>query len=83
VWAAAILNPLITHEQDYDADHQAHLAEQRITLLNQEQWFAFDQIIQAVESQSGQSFFLNGPGGTGKTFVYNTICPSYATLSYS
>jgi hypothetical protein len=74
-WAAAVLNPLIAREQDYDADHQAHLAEQRVTLLNQEQRFAFDQIIRAVESRSGQSFFLNGPGGTGKTFVYNTVCP--------
>jgi hypothetical protein len=74
-WAAAILNPLIAREQDYDVDHQAHLAEQRVTLLNQEQRFAFNQIIRAVELRSGQSFFLNGPGGTGKTFVYNTVCP--------
>ena len=34
----------------------------------------FDQIMDAVESQSGQSFLLYGPGGTGKTYVYNTLC---------
>jgi chromosomal replication initiation ATPase DnaA len=24
--------------------------------------------------RTGQTFFLHGPGGTGKTFVYNTLC---------
>jgi hypothetical protein len=30
--------------------------------------------METVESKSGMCFFLNGPGGTGKTFVYNTLC---------
>ena len=25
-------------------------------------------------NKTGQSFFLHGPGGTGKTYVYNTLC---------
>ena len=40
----------------------------------QDQRYAFDQIMVVVESQSGQSFLLYGPGGTGKTYVYNTLC---------
>ena len=28
----------------------------------------------AVTIKSGECFFLSGPGGTGKTFVYNTLC---------
>jgi hypothetical protein len=28
----------------------------------------------SVENEEGRLFFLNGHGGTGKTFVYNTIC---------
>src|SRR6266542_3557172 len=75
-WAAAVQNPLIACEQDYDKEQQTQLAEQRIPLLNHDQRSAFDLIMQAVEAKSGQCFFLHGPGGTGKTFVYNTLCPS-------
>jgi hypothetical protein len=27
-----------------------------------------------VNNKTGQTFFLHGPGGTGKTYVYNTLC---------
>ena len=30
--------------------------------------------MEAVQEKSGQTFFLHGPGGTGKTYVYNTLC---------
>ncbi|KAF9789350.1 DNA helicase Pif1 like protein, partial [Thelephora terrestris] len=50
------------------------LAEERIAQFNPEQLDAYQQIILSVEMQSGQTFFLNGPSGTGKTFVYNTVC---------
>jgi hypothetical protein len=53
---------------------EAESAEQRIQFFNQDQQLAFDFINQAVQSHSGQSFFLHGPGGMGKTFVYNTLC---------
>jgi hypothetical protein len=31
-------------------------------------------IIDSVDNDLKKIFFLNGPGGTGKTFVYNTVC---------
>jgi Primosomal protein N'' (replication factor Y) - superfamily II helicase len=43
-------------------------------LFNADQQAAFDEIMAAIESKSGQCFFLHGPGGTGKTFIYNTLC---------
>jgi len=73
-WAEAIQNPLIACERDHDAQREAQLAQERIALLNQDQQVAFDAIVHAIESRSGQSFFLHGAGGTGKTFVYNTLC---------
>ena len=42
--------------------------------LNANQRAAYDQIIASVEEGSGKTFFLSGHGGTGKTFLYNTIC---------
>ena len=51
------------------------MANQRIPTLNNGQHAAFDAIVNAVETKSGQTFFLHGPGGTGKhTYVYNTLC---------
>jgi hypothetical protein len=73
-WAAAMANRLIAREQDYNADDETQLAQERIAQFNDDQRSAFDKIIQAVDSNSGKSFFLHGPGGTGKTFVYNTVC---------
>jgi len=73
-WADAIQNPLIARERDYDPVEEAQLAQERILLLNLDQRAAFDAIKNAVESKSGQCFFLHGPGGTGKTYIYNTLC---------
>lgn len=50
------------------------MAQKCIALLNQDQHVVFDAIVHAIESRSGQSFFLHSAGGTGKTFVYNTLC---------
>jgi PIF1-like helicase len=52
----------------------AKLTNQHISTLNNGQHAAFDAIVNAVKTKSGQTFFLHGPGGTGKTYVYNTLC---------
>jgi hypothetical protein len=73
-WAAAVGNRLVAEQRSYNIDDQAQLAAQRIPTLNPAQHSSFDAIVNAVETQSGQTFFLHGPGGTGKTYVYNTLC---------
>ena len=72
-WAELIGNPLI-REQHYNQDEQAALAAENIPCLNQGQRAAFDEIVKAVDEQSGQTFFFHGPGGTGKTFTYKILC---------
>ena len=60
--------------------------QHNIDLLNDDQRAAFDQVVGAVhDAESGATpdgatpdgaptvFFLNGPGGVGKTFVYKTL----------
>ena len=37
--------------------------------LNQEQGKAYYEIMHIIASDSGQLFFLDTPGGTGKTFL--------------
>ena len=41
--------------------------------LNAEQRFAYDEIMATVYSKQGGLFFVNGPGGTGNTFLYRAL----------
>lgn len=73
-WAIEAENEYIAEQLNYDVREEQALAEQQIALLNDEQRQAFDQVVDSTLHGRGRLFFLNGPGGTGKTFVYNTIC---------
>ncbi|XP_019181597.1 PREDICTED: uncharacterized protein LOC109176597 [Ipomoea nil] len=50
-------------------DHDLHCIDK----LNNMQRLAFDKIMTAVHSDFGGVFFLDGPGGTGKTFLYRCL----------
>ena len=67
-------NPYILQEHAYDSENEVQLAEHALPMLNTEQRSAFDQIYASVSDQQPCTFFLHGPGGTGKTFVYNALC---------
>jgi hypothetical protein len=73
-WGGNLGNHLIVEQLDYDREEQAQFAEHDIARLTLDQQAAFEKITSAITSQSGQTFFLHGPGGTGKTFLYNTLC---------
>ncbi|WVZ82077.1 hypothetical protein U9M48_029383 [Paspalum notatum var. saurae] len=53
---------------ELDPDH-----ETLATSLNAEQRSAYDEILAAVDSGEGGVFFVDGPGGTGKTFLYKAL----------
>ncbi|XP_042413502.1 ATP-dependent DNA helicase pif1-like [Zingiber officinale] len=44
-----------------------------IQLLNPQQKMTFDIITQSVVHNESKLFFIDGPGGTGKTFLYRSI----------
>ncbi|THH29066.1 hypothetical protein EUX98_g5120 [Antrodiella citrinella] len=73
-WATLSDNRFISEQTAYDRNFEREALSQRLPQLNVEQRAAYDSIVTSVESSAGQLFFLNGPGGTGKTFVYNTVC---------
>lgn len=75
-WDAHIynFNPLIAEQLDYHRDEERQQLGNRLPLLNTEQAFAYTTIVESIDRGLGKLFFLNGPGGTGKTYVYNTIC---------
>ena len=69
-------NRLIMEEMNYDqskleADHLSYMSS-----LTDEQQSFYNNIMEACYNGSGGVFFLNGYGGTGKTFLWNTLTAS-------
>ena len=73
-WEQVFGNHLIMEQREYHTQGLAQLAAEHIATFTQDQSTAFEKITSAVSNGSGQTFFLHGPGGTGKTYVYNTLC---------
>ncbi|PIA35178.1 hypothetical protein AQUCO_03600084v1 [Aquilegia coerulea] len=46
---------------------------QSIHSLNEGQKLAFHQIVHSIEQRQSIMYFVDGPGGTGKTFLYRAI----------
>jgi hypothetical protein len=60
----------ITEENNIEVDPEDMDLHKR---LNDEQRAAYDQILTAVDRDGGGLFFVDGPGGTGKTFLYKAL----------
>ncbi|EGT35548.1 hypothetical protein CAEBREN_00452 [Caenorhabditis brenneri] len=58
---------------DVDIEKCKKEGEDALIKLNKEQREAVDAILEAKNSLRGGLFFIDGPGGTGKTFVYNCL----------
>jgi hypothetical protein len=67
------LDQLIQEERSYNVTQLESILQNNIPLLNTEQHAIYSTIIQAIEHNSSECFFIDGPGGTGKTFLYNTL----------
>jgi len=66
-------NRLIEEELSYDAGDLLLKSEEMITSLNDEQLHAFKTITSAVNENRPTFYFVSGYGGTGKTYLWNTI----------
>ena len=62
---------------DYNVAAEREMGERMYAILNQEQRAAVDTILESMrQNNSGDSsrcFYIDGPGGTGKTFLYNAL----------
>lgn len=77
----------LSHLLDIQIDHQLisreiqdetdlQISEENLrsfTVLNAEQTMAYNEILDAVFNTKSKSFFIDGPGGTGKTFLYRAV----------
>ena len=50
------------------------------TTLNTEQRAGFDEILSHVVNNRSQIFFVDGPGGTGKTYLYKALLAKVRSL---
>ena len=41
--------------------------------LNKEQRAAYNEIMSSIDTKDGGLFFVDGPGGTGKTYLYRAL----------
>jgi len=49
-------------------------AEKLTATLNNDQWSAFLSILKSIKNNDRKTFFIDGYGGTGKTYLYQTLC---------
>ncbi|KAL8094160.1 hypothetical protein AgCh_035870 [Apium graveolens] len=68
-----IENRLLNEELNYDRAALKILLEKYLHALNHFQRIAYDAIVHSVQRDEGKLFFISGLGGTGKTFLWNTI----------
>ena len=70
-----------------DPDTAIVLSEQeleaRVSQLSQSQYHAYSAVTSSVESHSASLFFLDGPGGTGKTTVIRLILGYIQSCGYT
>ena len=64
-----------------DIVRERQLGEQMLQQLNIDQHHIHDTIVDAITTNSDQNcYFVDGPAGTGKTFLYNTIVHNLQAL---
>ena len=77
-WLTRENNPLIADAMDFNQEEEKNLFEIAVAALSPGQKNAFETIINAIDNgESQKTFFLQGPAGTGKTFLYKTLCHKY------
>ncbi|XP_024892751.1 uncharacterized protein LOC112467995 [Temnothorax curvispinosus] len=60
-------------ETNYDVNILAQVVSNNEGLLTDEQFAVYRQVLSSIELSAGQVFFLDAPGGTGKTFLINLL----------
>ncbi|XP_057788286.1 uncharacterized protein LOC131005367 [Salvia miltiorrhiza] len=67
-------NPLILEETSYNMEDMRAEHAKLYPCLTDEQMMVYQKIINAIDSGEGGLFFLYGHGGTGKIFIWKTLC---------
>lgn len=63
----------LRREAQYDSETLREMVDRTVPLLNQQQKYAYDTLMKVVNDGTGGFYFLDAPGGTGKTFLLSLI----------
>nr|BAB10021.1 unnamed protein product [Arabidopsis thaliana] len=66
-------NSLLTQESQYNVHKEKKDHIKLFSTLNVQQKEVYDAVMESVENGLGKLFFLYGPRGIGKTYLYSTI----------
>ncbi|MCH83312.1 ATP-dependent DNA helicase PIF1 [Trifolium medium] len=66
-------NILLANELSYDSGEMLISHGKYFASLNTEQLLAYEEIVNSVNNDLGVMFFIDGYGGTGKTYLWNTL----------
>ncbi|OMO62414.1 DNA helicase PIF1, ATP-dependent [Corchorus olitorius] len=66
-------NRLIHEETHFNVNELQREHDQLLSKLNPDQAHIYDVVVSSVMNSKGRFFFVNGHGGTGKTFLWRTI----------
>ena len=66
-------NKLLNEEINYNKEQQKEDHLKIFGSLNYEQRLAFDSIMESVDNDLGKQIFVDGYGGTGKTYLWKAI----------
>jgi hypothetical protein len=63
----------LQREKSYDLNTLKESIQINLPLLNEEQKYVFDTLMKVINDGPGGIYFLDAPGGTGKTFLITLI----------
>ncbi|KAF0701224.1 ATP-dependent DNA helicase PIF1-like, partial [Aphis craccivora] len=64
-----VFNKEVHREKTYDLNNLKELIQKNLSLLNEQQKYVFDTLMKVTNNDTGGIYFLDAPGGTGKTFL--------------
>lgn len=71
----------LAQENQFDIAEETRIHQLMFFKLNDEQRIIYDEVMTSVLEKQGKLFFINGAGGTGKTFLYKTIISALRSRS--
>lgn len=80
-WTRTAHNRLIAQHTNFDHSTEETVAHQLSSHLNHDQKTAFDLICMSIINKQGKIFFIDGYGGTGKTYLYEALCHSVRAMN--
>ena len=80
--AILVQNPQVIQDELYNTSYQKAKSLEKLSCLNSEQQQAHEMILHSVLKNGAgrQIFFINAPGGYGKTFLLETILLSVSVF---